>query len=67
MGARMLRRQLAQEGWQVGRRHVGTLMRRMGLAALAPQPGTSKKAPGHKIAPYLLRRLTIARSNPVWT
>ena len=66
MGARMLRRQLAQEGWQVGRRHVGTLMRRMGIAALAPQPGTSKKAPGHKIYPYLLRRLTIARSNQVW-
>ncbi len=66
MGARMLRRQLAQEGWQVGQRHVGTLMRRMGIAALAPQPGTSKKAPGHKIYPYLLRRLTIARSNPVW-
>ncbi|CDW93702.1 hypothetical protein THICB2_400004 [Thiomonas sp. CB2] len=66
MGARMLRRQLAQEGWQVGRRHVGTLMRRMGIAALAPQPGTSKNAPGHKIYPYLLRRLTTARSNQVW-
>ncbi len=66
VGARMLRRQVAQEGWQVGRRHVGTRMRRMGIAALAPQPSPSKKAPGHKIDPYLLRRLTIARSNPVW-
>ena len=63
----MLRRQVAQEGWQVGRRHVGSRMRRMGIAALAPQLGPSKKAPGHKIDPHLLRRLTIARSNPVWT
>ena len=38
----------------------------MGIAALAPQPGTSKNAPGHKIYPYLLRRLTTARSNQVW-
>ncbi|OZB55295.1 MAG: hypothetical protein B7X43_01345 [Thiomonas sp. 15-63-373] len=66
MGARMLRGQLARQGHPVGRRHVRTLMRRMGIAALAPQPGTSKKAPGHKIYPYLLRRLTVARSNQVW-
>jgi putative transposase len=41
-------------------------MLRMGIQALAPQPGTSKRAPGHKIYPYLLRKLTIARSNQVW-
>ena len=62
----MLRRQLQREGVQVGRRHIGTLMRRMGIEALAPQPGTSKRAPGHKIYPYLLRKLAIARSNQVW-
>ena len=42
------------------------LMRRMGIEALAPQPGTSKRAPGHKIYPYLLRTLVIDRSNQVW-
>ena len=36
MGARMLRRMLAQEGILVGRRHIGTLMKRMGIEALAP-------------------------------
>ena len=41
MGARMLRRQLLQTGVQVGRRHISTLMRRMGIEALAPQPGTA--------------------------
>ena len=66
MGARMLRRMLAQDGVHVGRRHIGTLMRRMGIAALAPQPGTSKAHPGHKKYPYLLRNLAISRANQVW-
>ena len=66
MGARMLRRQLARQGIHAGRRHIGTLMLRMGIQALAPQPGTSKAAPGHKIYPYLLRKLAITRANQVW-
>ena len=66
MGARMLRRQLLFEGIQVGRRHVRTLMLRMGMEALCPQPGTSQRHPGHKIYPYLLRKLAITRANQVW-
>ena len=66
MGARMLRDQLRREGIRVGRRHIRTLMERMGIEALAPQPGTSKRAPGHKIYPYLLRNLAITRANQVW-
>ncbi len=66
MGARMLRDQLARQGIRVGRRHVRTLMRRMGIEALTPQPGTSKAAPGHTIYPYLLRKLAITRANQVW-
>jgi putative transposase len=66
MGARQLRDQLIRQGIQVGRRHVRTLMLRMGVEALAPQPGTSKAAPGHKIYPYLLRKLSITRANQVW-
>jgi putative transposase len=66
MGARMLRDQLKRQGFAVGRRHVRTLMLRMGIDALAPQPGTSQAAPGHKIYPYLLRKLAITRSNQVW-
>ena len=66
MGARMLRNQLARAQVHVGRRHIGTLMRRMGIEALAPQPGTSKATPGNKIYPYLLRKLAIVRSNQVW-
>ena len=66
MGARMLRDQLGREGLHVGRRHIRTLMLRMGIEALAPQPGTSKAAPGNKIYPYLLRKLPIVRANQVW-
>jgi hypothetical protein len=46
---------LAAEGSQVGRRHVKTLMRRMGMEALYRRPRTTKPEPGHKIYPYLLR------------
>jgi putative transposase len=66
MGARMLRDQLGRQGIRAGRRHIRTLMLRMGIEALAPQPGTSQAAPGHKIYPYLLRKLTIQRANQVW-
>ena len=41
MGARMLWRMLLREGIRVGRRHPGTLMKRIGIEALCPQPGTS--------------------------
>jgi putative transposase len=66
MGARMLRDQLAREGVSVGRRHLRTLMRRMNIEALAPQPGTSRAQPGNKIYPYLLRYVPIVRANQVW-
>jgi len=66
MGARMLRRQLLAAGIRVGRRHVRTLMRRMGMEALCPQPGTSQRQQNHKIYPYLLRQLAITRANQVW-
>ena len=65
-GSRMLRDMLARKGIVVGRRHVGTLMRRMGIQALYCKPNTSKKHPGHKIYPYLLRGVTIDRANQVW-
>jgi len=66
MGARMLRRELAKEGVLVGRRQIGTLMRRLNIHSLAPQPGTSKACPGHTIYPYLLRHTAIKRANQVW-
>jgi putative transposase len=68
MGQRQLLRQLHRLSYQVGRCHVRTLMRRMGLRAMCPQPGscTSAPAPGHTIYPYLLRGLAIEQANQVW-
>ena len=65
-GSRMLRGLLAAEGCRIGRRHVKTLMRRMGIEALYRRPRTTKPEPGHKIYPYLLRGMAITRPNQVW-
>ncbi|MEY9365350.1 transposase-like protein [Bradyrhizobium yuanmingense] len=65
-GSRMLRELLAAEGSKIGRRHVKTLMRRMGIEALYRRPRTTKPEPGHKIYPYLLRGMEITRPNQVW-
>jgi putative transposase len=65
-GSRMLRGLLAAEGCKIGRRHVKTLMRRMGIEALYRRPRTTKPEPGHKIHPYLLRGMAITRPNQVW-
>jgi putative transposase len=65
-GSRMLRHLLAADGSKIGRRHVKTLMRRMGIEALYRKPRTTKPEPGHKVFPYLLRGLEIVRPNQVW-
>jgi putative transposase len=65
-GSRMLKGLLAAEGCKIGRRHVKTLMRRMGIEALYRRPRTTKPEPGHKIYPYLLRGVQVTRPNQVW-
>jgi putative transposase len=65
-GSRMLRGLLVAEGCKIGRRHVKTLMKRMGIEALYRRPRTTKPEPGHKIYPYLLRGIEITRPNQVW-
>ncbi len=65
-GARMLCGLLNGEGLWIGRKHVGTLMKKMGISALYRKPNTSKREPGHKIYPYLLRQTTVERANQAW-
>jgi putative transposase len=62
----MMRDFLRQEGFKVGRRHVRTLMRKMGLDVLYQKPNTSRRQVGHQIFPYLLRDLAVVRPNQVW-
>jgi putative transposase len=66
MGSCMLRDQLDLNGFSVGRKRVSTLMKRMGIEAVYQKPRTSKKHPGHKIYPYLLRNVSITESNQGW-
>ncbi|WP_447953470.1 IS3 family transposase [Sphingopyxis chilensis] len=65
-GSRMLRDLLRQEGFVIGRLRVASLMKRMAIDAIYRRPNTSKSAPGHKVYPYLLRKLAITRPNQVW-
>lgn len=65
-GSRMMRDLLRREGAVAGRRHVGTLMRRMGIEALYRKRNTSRRHPCHPVYPYLLRGLKVTRPNQVW-
>ena len=62
-GSRMLCGVLNREGFGIGRKHVGTLMRKMGISAIYRKPNTAKPEPGHKIYPYLLRQTKVEHAN----
>lgn len=66
LGSRRLARMLREDGQAINRKRVQRLMRQMGIAALGPKLRTTKRAPGHKVFPYLLRSMTIDRPNQVW-
>ena len=57
---------LKRQGYPVNGKRIQRLMRQMALEAIYPKPRTSRKHPGHKIYPYLLRDLCIVRPNQVW-
>ena len=62
-GSRMLQALLRGEGYQTGRLHVRSLMKRMGIEAIYRRPNISKPALGHKIYPYLLRNFPVDRKS----
>jgi putative transposase len=68
LGARRLVPLLNADGFSVGRKHVTTLMRKMGISALYRKRRTSLPGSGaaHRVYPYLLRGSTIERPNQVW-
>jgi putative transposase len=65
-GSRSIRDELRDQGYKIGRGHVSTLMKKMGIEALYRKPRLSKPHPGHKVYPYLLRGMAITRGNQVW-
>lgn len=66
-GTRRMVVELGRRGFRVNRKRVQRLMRRMGLAGMAPGPDTSGAHPEHKVYPYLLRGVSITRPNQVWS
>ena len=66
-GSRKIMHYLRSEGHQINRKRVQRLMRRLGLAGMAPGPNTSKPHPEHKIYPYLLRGVDVTKPNQVWS
>jgi putative transposase len=65
-GARMHRDALRRLGVKVGRRHVASLMRLMGIEAIYCKKRTTLRNPAHPIYPYLLRDVAIQLPNHVW-
>jgi len=65
-GVRNMTKHLHILGYKVGRDHVRTLLRKMGLEAVFAKPNLSKPSAAHKIYPYLLRDITVVRPNQVW-
>ncbi len=65
-GRRRMCMVLRKRGFHVSEKKMRRLMRLMGLKALAPTPSTSRKSTEHKVYPYLLKDITITRSNQVW-
>ncbi len=66
LGSRGMKSALRIRGQKVGRIHVRTLMRKMGIEAIYKKPRISKPHPGHTVYPYLLRGLDITEANAVW-
>jgi hypothetical protein len=65
--ARKLCETLRAEDTTVNRKRMKRIMRVMGLESVAPKPDTSEPHAEHPVFPYLLRNLSICRTNHVWT
>jgi putative transposase len=66
-GSRRMAVRLKELGYEVNRKRVQRLMRRMGLEAIYPKPNLSVPDQSHKVYPYLLRNVTINRADQVWS
>ncbi|PQO28906.1 IS3 family transposase [Blastopirellula marina] len=65
-GSRQMVDFLRDEGHVVNRKKVQRFMRKMGIEGLSPKRRTTLAMQGHRVYPYLLRGLEIARPDQVW-
>ncbi len=66
-GIRRMKAWLETQGYAANHKRVQRLLRLTGLEAIYQRPRLSAPAPGHRIYPYLLRGVKIARVNQVWS
>jgi putative transposase len=65
-GSRKMTAYLNRKGIAVNRKRIQRLMRLMGLETVAPKPNTSRQRKGHKVYPYLLKKMSITEPDQVW-
>jgi putative transposase len=58
---------LRNQGYWVNPKRINRLMNLMGLHAVGHKRRTTKHDPDHKVYPYLLRNVSITRTNQVWS
>lgn len=66
-GVRNMTTHLKKLGHKIGKDHVRTLLRLLGLQAVVPRRNLSKRHPQHAVYPYLLRDVEITHPNQVWS
>ena len=66
-GVRNMTTHRKELGYKIGKDHVRTLLRRLGLEAIVPRWNLSKRHPQHTVYPYLLRDVEITHTNQVWS
>ena len=66
-GSRKMTAYLKDAGYNVNRKRIQHLMRKMGIEAIYPKANTSKANKEHKIYPYLLRNVSIKHPDHVWS
>ena len=66
-GSRRMTLWLCGNAEEINRKRVQRLMRTMGIEAIHPKPRTTRRNPEHRVFPYLLRGVEIARPDHVWS
>jgi HTH-like domain len=66
-GSRRMTLWLCGNAEEINRKRLQRLMRTMGIEAIYPKPRTTRRNPEHRVFPYLLRGVEIARPDHVWS
>jgi putative transposase len=65
-GSRKMTADLNRKGIVVNRKIIQRLMRLIGLDSVARKPNTSRQRKGHKVYPYLLKKMPITEPDQVF-